>query len=163
MSPSHCLPPCTSSTISRLLCSGEASGADTCGWATCVDGAESTASPRVKEEKLKSLLAAAHHAFTPTTGFVNSAPTEHLKDKEGSPSHSRCPFSNFSNCKLWAHTQGGVARPESELPPQHHSTGDLGPDFRGSMLVKTSERPQGHVPAYPWLGGGDGQCQHGAT
>ena len=59
LSPSHGLPQRTSSTISRLLCSGEASGADTCGWATCVDGAESTASPRVKEEKLKPLLTVA--------------------------------------------------------------------------------------------------------
>ena len=58
LSPSQGLPQCTSSTISRLLCSGEASGADTCGWATCTDGAESTASPRVKEEKLKPLLTA---------------------------------------------------------------------------------------------------------
>ena len=59
LSPSHSLPLHTSSTINRLLCSGEASGADTCGLATCTDGAESTASPRVKEEKLKSLLTAA--------------------------------------------------------------------------------------------------------
>ena len=59
LSPSQGLPQCTSSTISRLLCSGEASGADTCGWATCTDGAESTSSPRVKKEKLKSLLPAA--------------------------------------------------------------------------------------------------------
>ena len=39
-------PPCTSSTISRPLCSEAATGADTYEWATDTNGAESTAEPQ---------------------------------------------------------------------------------------------------------------------
>jgi len=60
--------------------------AHACGWSQCSDGTETTAEPpgpTTKKEKLRSLLAAVQTmVLHPTTGFVNSAPTEHLDGNE---------------------------------------------------------------------------------
>ena len=55
-------------------------------------------SPRVKGRKTEvSLHSCTNHAFIPATGFVNSAPTEHLNGQPGLPqSWER----NFSSCSL---------------------------------------------------------------
>ena len=55
-------------------------------------------SPRVKGQKTEvSPHGCTNHAFIPATGFVNSAPTEHLNGQPGLPQSWEC---SFSSCRL---------------------------------------------------------------
>ena len=56
--------------------------------------------PRDKEEKLKTLLEATEARVYNTIGFITSAPTEHLNQRQGSLTHGRYSFSSCRICGL---------------------------------------------------------------